>query len=245
MEIYIYLTDKYNLRKGDKIVEQKAYKLNSSNDTNMLPGNLQRLPDESFFDKILVFIDANFLSKLSNYFGNGKYLVYDIIKFPELIPNKQKAKLEKIFYYTAPPFLSPRPTREEEKKEAGYKRFTNKLKKQGVIVREGRCQRLKIDGNYIFKQKAVDILVAMDLSSVPLDFPHIKRIILISSDSDFVPVVKKLDGKGVKTILYTYYEKKRDTPFSRSNYLIKSVYKYKLLTKEDFEKAKLEKEVKK
>ena len=39
--------------------------------------------------------------------------------------------------------------------------------------------------------------------------------------------------QGIKTILYTYYEKKRDTNFSRSNHLIKSVHKYKLISKED------------
>jgi len=51
-----------------------------------------------------------------------------------------------------------------------------------------------------------------------------------------------LERKGIKTILYTYYEKKRDTPFSRSNHLIKSVYKYVLLKKENFDRAELVKE---
>ena len=45
----------------------------------------------------------------------------------------------------------------------------------------------------------------------------------------------------VQTILYTYYEKKRDTKFSRSNHLIKSVYKYVLLAKESFLSAILRK----
>ena len=31
-----------------------------------------------------------------------------------------------------------------------------------------------------------------------------------------------------------YYEKKRNTPFSRSNHLVKSVHKYVNMTKEDF-----------
>ena len=79
----------------------------------------------------------------------------------------------------------------------------------------------------------------MDLTNVPTEFPEIKRIILISSDSDFVPVIKNLEEKNIKTILYTYYEKKRNTSFSRSNYLIKSVYKYVLLKKEHFDNAPL------
>ncbi len=56
---------------------QKVYKPLIVNNSNILPGNLQRLPDDYFFENTLVFIDAGFLSKLSKYFGNGKYLFYD------------------------------------------------------------------------------------------------------------------------------------------------------------------------
>lgn len=214
--------------------KRKIYKGKNANNTNMLPGDSQGSPDESFFKDTLVFIDANFLSKLSKHFGNGSYLVYDLEKFSDELCKKQRLNNRKIFYYTAPPFQSANPTKEEENKKDGYDRFINKLIEQNILVREGRCQRVKMDGNFIFKQKAVDILLAMDLTNVPLEFPSVKRVILISSDSDFVPVIKSLESRGVKTVLYTYYEKKRDTSFSRSNHLIKSVYKYALLTKEYF-----------
>ena len=82
----------------------------------------------------------------------------------------------------------------------------------------------------------------MDLMSVPLKYPEIKKIILVSSDSDFVPIVENLEESGVKTILYTYYEKIRNTPFSISNHLVKSVHKYVLLTKEDFFMSPLKKQ---
>jgi len=117
----------------------------------------------------------------------------------------------------------------------------NELREKEREAGEGRCQRLKIDGEFIFKQKAVDVLLTMDLTNVPIKYPDVKKIILIATDSDFVPVVENLQSQKVKTILYTYYEKKRNTNFSRSNNLIKSVYKYVLLTKEDFEECRLEK----
>ena len=189
----------------------------------------------------LVFIDAGFLSKLSNYFGKGKYLVYDIIEFAKLLCKKEKMICRKIFYYTAPPFQSEKPAPKEEKRKEGYDKFVNKLKERKVIVREGRCQRLKIDGKFTFKQKAVDVFLAMDLTNVPLKFPHVKRIILIASDSDFVPVLKNLEDLGIRTVLYTYYEKKRNTNFSRSNELIKSVHKYALLNEKHFSMCKLNK----
>ena len=69
---------------------------------------------------------------------------------------------------------------------------------------------------------------------IPLDYPKIKKVILVTSDSDFIPAIKELSNYGIKVILYTYYEKKRNTNFSRSNDLIKSVYKYVLLSKQDF-----------
>ena len=102
-----------------------------------------------------------------------------------------------------------------------------------IVIREGRCQRVKVDGKFEYNQKAVDVYLAMDLTNVITKYPNAKRIILISSDSDFVPVIKNLEENGIKTILYTYYEKNRDSNFSRSNHLIKSVYKYKLIQKED------------
>ena len=223
---------------------KKVYKLVTAGNNSMYPGDPQGSPDESFLRETLVFIDETFLEKLSKHFGNGKYLKFDKILLAATLAKKQKLNCKSIFYYTAPPFQSDNPTKEEEKRKNGYDRFVNNLKEKGVIVREGRCQRLKVDGKFEYKQKAVDILLSMDLMSVPLDYPEVKRIILISSDSDFVPIVESLKEKGVKTILCTYYEKIRDTPFSVSNHLIKSVHKYVQLTKEDFDNSPLKKEVK-
>jgi uncharacterized LabA/DUF88 family protein len=223
------------------MINQKTYKSNESDNINMLPGDPKGSPDESYSEETLVFIDEAFLSKLSNYFGNGKYLKFDRFSFSKLLSEKERLKLNKSYLYIAPPFQSNPPTREEEIKKEGYDSLILKLKEKGIIIREGRCQRLKIDGKYHYNQKAVDILLAMDIMSVPTDYPRIKKIILIASDSDFVPVINKLKEREIKTILYTYYEKRRDSPFSRSNHLIKSVNKYVLLTKQDFEKAPLTK----
>ena len=193
-------------------------------------------------EETIVFIDDGFLAKLSKYFGNGKYLKFNRIDFSKNFAGKQSLVCEKIFYYTAPPFQSEPPTKDEELRKKGHDNFVKKLSKSGeVIIREGRVQRLKIDGKFIYKQKAVDSLAIIDLMSIPLKYSNVKKIILVSSDSDFVPAVESLREFGVKTILYTYYEKRRDSNFSRSNELIKCVDKYVLLTKEDFINALLDK----
>jgi uncharacterized LabA/DUF88 family protein len=226
------------------MVDQKAYKEGKIGKDIMLPGNPKGLPDESFFEDTLVFFDAGFFSKLKKRFGGDKYLDVDFCEYSKLIASMEKCNLKKIFYYTAPPFQSDRPTKEEEIRRERFDHFKQKLVEKGIVFREGRCQRLKIDGNFCYSQKAVDILLVIDLTSVPLKYPNVKKVILIACDSDFVPVINFLQEQGVRVILYTYYEKKRNTIFSRSNHLIKSVYKYKLISKEDLEECSI-KEVKK
>jgi len=225
--------------KTDKLKNSKFYKHKISNNINMLPGDRNGSPDESFFNETIVFIDEAFLSKLSKYFGMGKYLKFDRVLFSENMAKKEKSLLRNIFLYIAPPFQCSNSSGDEKLRKDGHDRLVKKLREKGVTVREGRCQRLKIDGNFKYSQKAVDILLAIDLVLTPLRYPKIKKVILIACDSDFVPVVQSLEDFGVKTVLWTYYEKKRDTNFSRSNDLIKSVYKYVLLSKEDFLNAPL------
>lgn len=190
----------------------------------------------------LVFIDEGFLSKLSKHLGKEKYLKFDKIKLANNLAKKQSLLCKKIFYYTAPPFQSEPPTKKEEMMKEGYDSFIRKLRKKEVTVREGRCQRLKIDGQFKYIQKAVDVYMAMDLTNIPVKYPDIKKIIIIATDSDFVPVIENLEEQGIKTLLYTYYERKRNTNFSRSNHLIKSAHKYVLLSEQDFESASLEEE---
>jgi len=200
---------------------------------------------EVFMEETIVLFDAGFLSKLSKHFGKGNYIKYDIIEFAKRLAINQNLFCKKIFYYNAPPFQSERPTEQEAERFRKYEKFIEKISKDNLIsIKEGRCQRLKINNNFIYKQKAVDSLVIIDLMSVVFDFPGIKKIILIASDSDFVPVIKKLKDLNIKTILYTYYQGGRKAMFSTSNELIKSVNKYVLLTKQDFTSCLLSKKTK-
>lgn len=221
-------------------MNQKPYKDTKHSNNNMIPGDLKSSPDESFSEKTLVFIDAGFLSKISKQLGNGKYIKYNIERLSKILSSKENLIYKKIFYYTSPPFQSPRPSKEESNRYSDYRKFKNKLKNDNIIIKEGKCQRLKINGEFRYKQKAVDTLLTLDLASISTDYPNIKKIILIASDSDFIPVIEKIKTLKIKTILYTYFNKKnRNSKFSSSNELIKSVHKYKLLTKQDFEKASL------
>jgi len=193
---------------------------------------IERLPDEFFImEEVIVFIDAGFLSKLSKHFGKGRYLKFDIIKFAKKLASNQNLACKHVFYYTAPPFQSYKPTSEENKRKESYDRFIKSINKnKEITIREGRCQKIK----NTYHQKGVDTLVTMDLMSIPLLHKNIKKAILIACDSDFVPIISHLKELNLRTILYTYYDKNRKSNFSTSNELIKTVYKYILLKEEDF-----------
>jgi uncharacterized LabA/DUF88 family protein len=190
----------------------------------------------------LVFIDEGFLSKLSRYFGDGKYLKINYFKFARNLSKKQGLFCKHIFYATAPPFQSGNPTADERKRKEGYDKFKSRFEnRKDFTFLEGRVQRLKVNGEFKYKQKAVDTLLTMVLGSMPSDFSKIKKIILVACDSDFCPVIEKLKSKGIQVILYSYYEKTRDTDFSRSYHLISCCSNYIKLKIEDFKEAQFDK----
>jgi len=191
-------------------------------------------------EKTVILIDGGFLSKVSYKLGEGHYFKYDLLNFAKLLARKQNVIFKHLFFYNAPPFQSQPPTKEEKKRKEEYDSFIQKLKrnKEEVTIREGRCQRLKIDGKYRYKQKGVDTLITMDLMDIPLEHSSIKHIILIASDSDFVPIIERLKKLGIRIVLYTYFDRNRNSNFSTSNKLLSSVSYYLKLTKQEFQDCK-------
>lgn len=188
-------------------------------------------------EETLVFVDEGFLSRLSKYFGKGKYIKFDKINFVKNIIKKENLSVKHIFYATAPPFQSGNPSEDEKKRKEGYDKFKSKLSGQKEFsFLEGRCQRVKNkEGKFVYHQKGVDTVLTMALSSFKIDFPNINKIVLVACDSDFVPVIDMLKGRGVEVLLFSYYERVRDTEFSRSHHLIDACSKCIQLTKKDFE----------
>ena len=166
----------------------------------------------------IIFIDAGYLSFISKYFGKGNYLKYKVENFALNLAKSKNLKCEKIYFYTAPPYQSSKPTLAENKRKANYDKFISKLKKANptIIVREGRCQ--KIDN--VYQQKGVDTLITIDLSRIPKK-ENINEVILLSSDTDFVPIIKDLKEDKIEVILAYFTDRKRKSAFSLSNHLWK------------------------
>lgn len=195
-------------------------------------------------EETIVFIDEGFLSQLSKHFGDGNYIKIDYLKFAKDLAKKQNLFCKRLFYYTAPPFQSEPPTEDQIRRKKGYDKFIASFgKNKEVTIREGRCQRRIDDKRKAdYHQKGVDALMVSDMVSVSIKFPEIKKIILITSDTDFCPIIGDINKLGIKVILYTYYERKRNSKFSVSHHLIDCCEDTFYIIREDFEKAKFEKE---
>ncbi len=186
----------------------------------------------------LVFIDEGFADKLTKYLGNNQRLKFDKFDFAKRIAKKQNLICKHLFYYTAPPFQSGNPSEKERNMKEGYDKFISALfKNKDITVRQGRCQRI-IDskGEIGYNQKGVDVLLTIDLSHIKQDFPEINKVILVSSDTDFCPIIRDIKKRmNIEIILYTYFDRTRNSKFSLSNELISCCSKYVRLTKEDFD----------
>ncbi|MBS3074461.1 NYN domain-containing protein [Candidatus Pacearchaeota archaeon] len=188
-------------------------------------------------EETLVFLDEGFLDKLTKFLDGGKRLKFDKFKFAENIAKKSNLFCKHLFYYTSPPFQSSPPTYEQIIRKRGYDNFINALSgDKRITIRQGRCQRIINDkGEIEYHQKGVDILLSIDLGHINEDFPEIKKIILVSSDTDFCPIIKDIGGRNnIEVILYSYFDRKRNSKFSLSNELIKCCSEYRKLSKEDF-----------
>lgn len=165
----------------------------------------------------IVFIDSGYLSSISKFFGKGKPLKYKIEVFAHNLAKSRGLECKKIYFYTAPPYQNPQPTPDENKRKANYDKFISKLKEVNIIVREGRCQ--KIDGTY--QQKGVDTLMTIDLSRIPKK-EGINDVVVLTSDTDFVPIINDLSEDGINVILAYFTDRKRKSGLSLSNHLWKA-----------------------
>jgi uncharacterized LabA/DUF88 family protein len=184
-------------------------------------------------EKAVFFIDGGYLSFISKYFGKGRPLRNKIEKFANNLAKVKNLEIEEIYFYTAPPYQSPTPTEEENKRKANYDRFIIKLKevKPTINVKEGRVQKSD-DG---FQQKGVDTLFTMDLLKISQK-KKIKNLIILTSDTDFVPIIQEVKKEfGVKIILAYFTDRKRKSAFSLSNHLWGICDDKILIRKENFE----------
>ena len=187
-------------------------------------------------ENTLVFVDNGFFKLVKNNFEKSSSRRKKLLQTFRSIVKKENLNLEHLFFYHAPPYQSKDLTDKENKLKRDYDLIKKMIsRKKWATFREGRCQRLKIDGNYKYSQKGVDILLVIDLMRFDISFPNIKKIILIACDSDFVPAIKQLRKENIEVILYTYFDRNRGSKFSRYNELLENCSRWVKLKSEDFD----------
>jgi uncharacterized LabA/DUF88 family protein len=146
-------------------------------------------------DRIAIFIDGAHLSKLlSIYFGKIKI---DYAKLAHWIADG--SDILRVYYYDCLPYQSNPPTPTEHKLYSSRRAFHYNLNrlpkfevKEGKLAYRGTNQ----NGDPIFEQKMVDIMLAVDL--VNLSFKRvISRAAIITGDSDFIPAIQVSKGEGI------------------------------------------------
>jgi uncharacterized LabA/DUF88 family protein len=210
---------------------------------------IERLPDALIFLKVLevflmedalIFVDDGFFGLVKKHFQKKTSKDKKYLQTFRNICIKENLNLKHLYIYTCPPYQSPKPTKKEDFLMSKYQNMTRMLrKKKWITLREGRCQRvLNEKGDYEYCQKGVDALVILDMYDINENYSNIKKIILIASDSDFVPVIERMKQKGIEVILYTYFDRKRNSRFSTSNQLLKVVSRWIKLNEDYFEDSR-------
>lgn len=186
--------------------------------------------------KAYVYIDDGYLSKISKELGEGDYLKIDYNQLAISMAKKFKYWCDRVYFYTAPPFQSNPPTKEESRRKSGYDMVMSKLVRiPNFHIREGRVQ--KIDNE--FKQKGVDTLLTMDLMELTQGQSKVNTAILLICDTDFVPILSTLRERKITVLLYYYSDYIRRSNFSMSDYLLTACDDSYLINKDFLEKAKL------
>jgi len=154
------------------------------------------------FERVMVFIDGGYLRGL-----HKQYYKHDNIDFGKLfqiihqmyatIPGYPfQLNLLGIYYYDA--IVDVR--EKEYAKQLAY--FERELNRMWYIVRLGKLVKIPEQG---FKQKGVDILMAIDAVSKAYQNQYDMAIFVVG-DADFVPLIEAVKNAGKKTILIYHQE---------------------------------------
>lgn len=145
--------------------------------------------------RAIMFVDGN------NWYHNVKSVVekpraIDFRKLAKMIAERFDLNLVDIRYYNSVPDI-------ELGEEVYYKHmvFLASLKQKGLLVSTNKLKKIRANGRTLRVEKGIDVLIVVDMIKKTLLEKECECCILISGDSDFVPVMRliKSEGKEVLT----------------------------------------------
>lgn len=147
-----------------------------------------------------IFIDGGYLDKLCIHEFGRASIRYEKVCAVLAGPGE----LLRTYYYHCPPYQGNPPTNEERDRVAAKQRFFDALSRLNRFqVRLGKLAKRGPDqnGNPIFIQKRVDIMLGVDMVQLSAT-RQIDRAVLIAGDSDFMPAIEVVKTLGVLTVLW-------------------------------------------
>ena len=106
---------------------------------------------------------------------------------------------DKVFYGAKLQVHSETPKKSEELIKS-QRKLINNLKTYGyTFIKAGNVRGQKIGGKIIFREKGVDVRIAVDMVSSACD-KRVTTIILCSSDSDLQPAIAEVKKRGIEVV---------------------------------------------
>lgn len=159
----------------------------------------------------ILFIDGeNFLHKVKDIIREKKIdenkIDLALIDLDKLFGEALKGfKLSRKIFYAARLHINPDTKRKSEELIRLQRKLRNHLVEQRFeFIIAGNVRAQKVDNKVIFREKGVDVKIAVDLVSLACD-KKLQTAILCSSDSDLQPAIKELKERRVR-IIYLGFE---------------------------------------
>lgn len=146
--------------------------------------------------RAIMFIDGN------NWYHNVKSVVakprgLDFRRLADMVAREFDLEILGIRYYNSVPDI-------EFSEDVYYKHmvYLASLKQKGLEVNTAKLKKMKVGGKTFVVEKGVDVMIAADMINKTLIEEVCDCCVLVSGDSDFVPVMRliKAAGKEVLTV---------------------------------------------
>jgi uncharacterized LabA/DUF88 family protein len=174
--------------------------------------------------RAIMFIDGN------NWYHNVKSIVekprsINFEKFSDMISQHFDLNILEIRYYNSVPDI-------ELGEDVYYKHmvFLAWLKQKGIEVNTTKLKKVRLNGKSLRVEKGIDVMITVDMIRKTLLEKECDCCVLISGDSDFVPVMRLIKAAG-KEVLTTSVLK----GYARE--LLQGEFRFWILKKQDLKKC--------
>ena len=140
--------------------------------------------------RAIMFVDGN------NWYHNVKSVIekprgIDFKVMADVIGERFDLNVVDIRYYNSVPDI-------EFSEEVYYKHmvFLAGLKQKGLLVNTNKLKKVHVDGKELRVEKGIDVMIATDMIKKALLEKECECCVLISGDSDFVPVMRLIKSAG-------------------------------------------------